>query len=370
MRLKLCQYVLKVSRVPLKAALIVKQEMLGLGGEAALPREVAALSVETSDIILAGSGKVLLALADKLLAQPFGCKQVGRELQEAVANLAATGQKAKTWRSRDYLLPLGAKTYVMGILNFTPDSFSDGGSYQDPEMAVARAKEMVAHGAEVIDIGGESTRPGYEPVSEEEELQRVLPLINRLSAEISIPISIDTTKYLVAKESLQAGASIINDVSGLTAEPRLADLASQYGAGLIIMHTKSQPVYADLVGEVIAFLRNSVQTALGAGVDRSQIMIDPGIGFGKTLEHNLELLQHLDELKVLGYPILLGTSRKSVVGKVLGTDVNDRLEGTGATVALGIRSGADIVRVHDVKEMGRVARMADAIVRFPQSREG
>lgn len=262
-----------------------------------------------------------------------------------------------------YKLPLGKKTYVMGILNVTPDSFSDGGKYIDFGSAVGRALEMVAEGADLLDIGGESTRPGYEEVDAAEEIARVVPVVERLVKETGIPISVDTSKAAVAEKVLQAGAHIINDVWGLQKDPHMAQVVSGYGAGIIMMHNRKDKVYTDLMGEIIGFLCRSIEIACEAGIAREKMVIDPGVGFGKTFEHNLEVMRRLGELKTLGLPILLGTSRKSVIGNVLNLPVNKRVEGTAATVALGIAAGADIVRVHDVMEMARVARMSDAIVR-------
>lgn len=257
----------------------------------------------------------------------------------------------------------GERTYVMGILNLTPDSFSGDGLGDDVEGAVQRAQRFVAEGAHIIDVGAESTRPNAAPVSVAEELQRALPVIERLAAEIETPISIDTYKSEVARRAIAAGASMINDIWGLKHDPDIAKVAAQAGVPLILMHNQHGTAYRDLVPDVVASLRKSVELALKAGVPWGNIIIDPGIGFGKTVWHNLELLRRLAELKAMGSPILLGTSRKSVIGIVLGLPVEERLEGTAATVALGIANGADIVRVHDVGPMARVARMTDAIVR-------
>lgn len=257
----------------------------------------------------------------------------------------------------------GRKTYLMGIINATPDSFSGDGLVASIAAAVDRAKRFVEEGADIIDIGGESTRPGSKPVSAEEEIKRVIPVIEKVTRAIKIPVSIDTYKYQVAEQALLAGASMINDVWGLKADPRLAQLACRYKAPIALMHNQKTASYSDLVPEVIQSLQQSIDTALAGGVPRENIIVDPGIGFGKTLQHNLDIMRRLDEFKCLGRPILLGTSRKSMIGLVLGLPADQRLEGTAATVALGIAGGADIIRVHDVKEMKRVCRMADAIVR-------
>jgi dihydropteroate synthase len=261
-------------------------------------------------------------------------------------------------------LAWGSRTYVMGIVNVTPDSFSGDGLAGDPEAALARALRMVADGADVIDVGGQSTRPGHEEVGAEEELARVMAALPAIVRRGGVLVSVDSYRFEVVEAALAAGAAMVNDVWGLKREPRLAELAARHGALLALMHNQEGRDYAgDVVEAVIASLRASVETALAAGVPRERILVDPGIGFGKTPAHNLQLLRRLPELRALGLPILLGTSRKSTIGLVLDLPVEERVEGTAATVALGIAGGADMVRVHDVREMVRVARMADAVVR-------
>ena len=257
----------------------------------------------------------------------------------------------------------GERTYIMGVLNVTPDSFSGDGLGGDVEAALARARRLIDEGADIIDVGGESTRPSAAPLPAEEEMARVLPVIERLAAEVAVPISIDTYKYEVARRAVEAGAAMINDVWGLQRDVRLAELAAQEGIPLVLTANQRQVEYRDVVPEVIASLRGAIEVARGRGVAWGDIIVDPGIGFGKTVAGNLELIRRLGELRVLGRPILLGTSRKSVIGAVLDLPPEERLEGTAATVALGIAYGADIVRVHDVQAMARVARMSDAIVR-------
>ncbi|AST57824.1 dihydropteroate synthase [Thermoanaerobacterium thermosaccharolyticum] len=263
---------------------------------------------------------------------------------------------------RDKEIEIGKRTYIMGILNMTPDSFSDGGKYNTLEKGMERVLKMIEDGADIIDVGGESSRPGYKPVTAEEELRRINDIVKKLR-EVNTIVSVDTMKSKVAEESLKNGAHIINDIWGLQRDPDMAKVVADYGAGVVIMHNKDVAEYDDVLKDVISFLEKSIDIALKAGIKEENIMIDPGIGFGKTLEHNLTLMKRLDELKVLGFPILLGTSRKSMIGHVLKLDVNERVEGTAATVAIGISKGADIVRVHDVKEMARVAKMTDAMVR-------
>ncbi len=257
----------------------------------------------------------------------------------------------------------GTRTFVMGILNVTPDSFSGDGVADAPETAVDRALQMEAEGADIIDVGGMSTRPTHVEVPAGEELRRVMAVLPQLVAQLRVPVSIDTFRYEVAAAALDTGVAAINDVWGLQREPRLAALAAATGALLFLMHNQDGTDYDDLLTDVTVSLARSVAAAESAGVPRHRIVVDPGIGFGKTADQNLEVLARLSELKTLHLPILLGTSRKSTIGKVLGTEVDDRLEGTAATVALGIAAGADMVRVHDIAQMGRVARMSDAIVR-------
>jgi len=257
----------------------------------------------------------------------------------------------------------GRKTYIMGILNITTDSFSGDGVGKDMETALARAKRLVAEGADIIDIGGESTRPDSRPVTPEEEINRVLPVIKMLSSEVDVPISIDTYKSGVARLALEAGANMINDVWGLRQDPKLAHVAAERGVPLVITANQRDMQYDNIMTAVVDSLVVGMNLALDAGVAWGNIIIDPGIGFGKTLEGNIEVLRRLSELKSLGRPILLGTSRKSMIGLVLDLPVDERLEGTAATIALGIANGADMIRVHDVLQMKRVAKMTDAIVR-------
>jgi len=269
----------------------------------------------------------------------------------------------------------GKRTYVMGVINVSPDSFS-GDGLADVEEAIVRAKRLAAEGADIIDIGGESTRPASVPISTDEELQRVLPVVEKLARTISVPLSVDTYKLEVARQALDAGADMINDIWGLKKEPRLAELAAQKGVPIALMSNQRGSSCHDIMSAVISDLERAIEQSLEAGVPRENIIIDPGIGFGKTQEQNLEILQRLEELKALGRPILLGSSRKSFIGWVLDLSPeqrsnkvtfippdDQRLEGTAATIAIGIAKGADIVRVHDVKEIARVCKMSDAIVR-------
>lgn len=254
------------------------------------------------------------------------------------------------------------RTYIMGVINVTPDSFSGDGLGYDVGAAVKQGKQMIDEGADILDIGGESTRPEALPMPVEEELSRVIPVVKRM-AKLPVPLSIDTYKAEVAIEALDAGASIINDIWGLKKDPRLGQLAAERGVPLIITSNQRDRPVKDIVQAVIEDLKRGIREAMKAGVTSDNIIIDPGFGFGKTLEQNLELLRRLDELKSLGYPILIGTSRKSMIGRVLGGPPDQREEGTAVTLAIGISKGADIVRVHDVLSMVKVCKMSDAVVR-------
>ncbi len=266
-------------------------------------------------------------------------------------------------KCREYSLPIGKKTYIMGILNVTPDSFSDGGRYEGVELAVKRAIQMVEQGADIIDIGGESTRPGHVSIDTEQEISRVLPVVEKLAKVVDVPISVDTSKAAVARAVLKCGAHIINDVWGLQKDSEMAGVIAEFEAGVIVMHNQMDTHYKNLIGDISDFLNKSIKIAEASGIDRASIVADPGIGFGKTYEQNILVIKHLDAFKKLGVPLLLGTSRKSVIGITLDLPVEERIEGTAATVALGIAYGIDIVRVHDIKEMVRVCKMSDAIVR-------
>lgn len=263
-----------------------------------------------------------------------------------------------------YNLNLGTKTYIMGILNITPDSFSDGGKYINLDNAVKHAKEMLEEGADILDIGGESTRPGSEQVAKEEELNRVLPVIKRLVNEVNVPISVDTYKAYVAEKVLEAGAHIINDVWGLQRDEDMASVIAKYNVPVVIMHNQLGTKYdVDIIEAISNFFKESIDIAIRAGIKKDKIILDPGIGFGKTPEQNIHVMSRLEELNELGYPILLGTSRKSMIGKILDLPSNERVEGTLSTSVIGIMKGIDIIRVHDIKENLRTVKVTDAIVR-------
>lgn len=261
-----------------------------------------------------------------------------------------------------YTLDFEKKTIIMGILNATPDSFSDGGSFDRVDEAVKRAIEMVEEGADIIDIGGESTRPGARFIPAEEEIERVVPVIKAISKEVNVPISIDTYKADVAREALAAGAHIINDVWGAKADANMKLVAAETKAPIILMHNREDRNYQSFFRDVMNDLYESISLVKDAGVSDEQIILDPGIGFAKNVQLNLEMMRHLHKLVAIGYPVLLGTSRKSMIGAVLDLPVHERMEGTGATVCYGIQQGCQIVRVHDVKEISRMAKMMDAMM--------
>lgn len=352
-------------RLQCRQANILKQEMLALGGDAAVARGSVACSIKTTDVILIGTEKQLHKLCKKLVLQPFDLPALAVELSAVLTHITSA---PATWRTARRNLEL-TRPLIMGILNVTPDSFSDGALYLDPQQAFEQAQEMIAAGADIIDIGGESTRPGAEPVLAQEEAARIIPVITRLAKTIDCVISVDTWKSDVAQEAMAAGAEIINDISGFTFDRKLADVVSKTGSGVVLMHTRGTPGtmqhdtgYDDLMGEIIQGLRNSVETAVTAGIERERIAVDPGIGFGKGTQGNLEILRRLHEFGSLGLPLLVGTSRKSFIGAITGRKIDDRIYGTAATVALAVAHGASILRVHDVRAMRDVADVAHAIM--------
>lgn len=279
------------------------------------------------------------------------------------ASLKFTSAK-KRMRFSGRELVFGERTLIMGILNLTPDSFSDGGDFISADKAVEHAKKMIAEGADIIDIGGESSRPGHVRIDAEEELRRVLPVIKRLREETDAILSLDTIRAEVAEEGIKNGIHIVNDIWGFQEDARLAGIAAKYETPVVLMHNQNGTDYkGDIIEEIIRFLKESVRIALEAGVSDDKIILDPGIGFGKTAEQNIAVMSRLKEIRALGYPVLLGTSRKSMIGHILGLPPKERGEGTVATTVLGIAQGVDIVRVHDVLENSRAVKVTDAIVR-------
>jgi len=278
-------------------------------------------------------------------------------------------QEKSILKCRDKELEIGTKTYIMGVLNLTPDSFYDGGKYTQLEKALKHVELMIDEGADIIDIGGESTRPGSLAISLEEECERVIPIIKEINKRFDTIISIDTTKSEVAYEALKEGASIVNDISGLKFDEKVADVAKEFNAAVVIAHTSSRPEdmqnhtdYSSLLDDILEALRNSINIAVEKGIDNRSILVDPGFGFGKTTKQNLILLKNLSRFCELEKPILIGTSNKSFIGKTLNADINNRIEGTAATVVIGILNGAAIVRVHDISYMKKVSAMVDAVI--------
>jgi dihydropteroate synthase len=351
-----------------KVANIIKQEMLSIGGDAAVARGSVACSVESTDILIMGTRKQILALSGKIRNQPFGLSKISSDLLELVNNLNTEDYVFQTSRRK---IKLENKTLIMGILNVTPDSFSDGGLFYDQKKAVERGFQIQEEGADIIDIGGESTRPGSQTVPVDAEIKRVVPVIDALVKKIKVPISIDTKKSKVAKAAIEAGAEIINDISALNLDKNMAKIAADTGAGLILMHMRGTPknmqkgdlLYRDLMGEIIIHLQKAIDKAKNAGVKKESIVVDPGVGFGKTPEDNYKIIKYLRELKTLGMPVMIGTSRKSFIGKLTGGKPEERQEGTAASVTASILNGCNIIRVHDVAAMKKVVAVADAVLR-------
>jgi dihydropteroate synthase len=371
MKGKALHFNLKVEGINPRTANLLKQEILSLGGDAALDRRGLDCSAKETDAILTGSQKQLEQLLFKLDQYP-DLQPLAQSLREAMKNISKTDYPI---RCRKRTFTLGKRTFLMGILNVTPDSFSDGGLYLDPKKAIAHGLKMVEEGADFIDIGGESTRPGSKPVELNEELKRVIPVIKSLVKEVDVPISIDTNKSSVAERAIEAGAEIINDISGLHFDSNLGHVAAKKDVPLILMHIRGTPEtmqkdvhYDSLFSEILQYLKESIQRAESAGLDPQQIIVDPGIGFGKTLEDNLLIIKNLSEFRVLGKPLLLGTSRKSFIGKILNGEANERLEGTLSSIAICVLNGAHIIRCHDVLQAKKAIVVADAIRLVEESR--
>jgi dihydropteroate synthase len=355
---------IRLDDLDIRAALVLKQDMLSLGGEAALRREAAGLKVKTTPVLLMGTRLQIRRLVEKLGNQPFGLSDLAGPL--TVLLRAATERARFVVKGEDILQE--GKTLVMGILNVTDDSFFDRGRYSERDSAVFRGLEMVEQGAEIIDVGGESTRPGAKQVDEEREAGRVLPVIRELARKGVPYISVDTTRASIAEKSIQAGASIINDISGMNFESEIRHVASKGGASVVLMHTKGRPQtmqenvhYEDLLSEVCTSLERSMDDAISAGIEPERICLDPGIGFGKSPEQNLELITRLGEIRSMGTAVMIGASRKSFIGHYSGAAVDDRLPGSLAAVVASALKGADIVRVHDITETVQALAVADGI---------
>jgi dihydropteroate synthase len=361
---KTLHFNLKVEGIEPRRANLLKQEMLSLGGDVAVDGRGLDCSAEHTDALLMGTQKHFEKLILKLEQYP-DLQPLSQSIKETLKNLSKTHYPI---RCRKRTLVLGKQTLLMGVLNVTPDSFSDGGLFYDKGKAVSHGLKMVEEGADMIDIGGESTRPGSKPLELQEELRRVIPVIESLAKKLDVPISIDTYKSTVAQRAIEAGAQMVNDISGLKFDPNLAQVAAKEDTPLVLMHIRGIPEtmqkdvhYDSLFSEILHNLRDSVQRAESAGLDPKQIIIDPGIGFGKSFEDNLLIIKNLFEFRILGKPILLGTSRKSFIGKILNTEVGDRLEGTLSSIAIGVLNGAHIIRSHDVLQAKKAIAVADAI---------
>jgi dihydropteroate synthase len=359
-------YILKINSLSGIASNILKQELLSLGGDAALARDLLTGKVKKADCLVMANLSQLLRLSEKLKIQPFGLAKIAEELKSALSNYQKDKFQLKAGR---YTLNLGSRTHIMGIVNVTPDSFSgDGLAGLGLDKTAAYASALVKDGADIIDIGGESSRPGAKSVSLKEEIARVIPVIKVLARKINKPISIDTSKPEVAKIALDNGASIINDITGLR-NPKMAKIAARYRAAVVIMHMRGKPrtmqknpVYDSLIDDISGYLESAILKAKEAGVGEQSIIIDPGIGFGKTLNHNLEILKRLKEFKSLGMPILVGVSRKAFIGKILNeSEPGKRLAGTIASSVSASLNGANILRVHDVKAVKEALKVTDRI---------
>jgi dihydropteroate synthase len=355
-------FILKLENIPIKDAIILKQESLSLGMDCAVSWNVVSLKSEKTDALLFGTKKQFDFLSKKMFVQPFNGREISEEINEAISNFE---NDHYVWRFRDDSLDL-SKVRIMGILNVTPDSFSDGGMYMKRERALEHAKKMVEEGADIIDIGAESTRPGSRPIDSKEEISRLSPVIDDITS-LPVPVSVDTYKPDVAEFALEHGAKIINDIYGLGKEGML-DVVKRYNAGIIIMHMKGEPStmqqnpsYENVTSEIIYFLRERTLYAIGNGIRKENIAIDPGIGFGKRIEHNIKILRELQSFKSLGFPIVVGVSRKGFIGEILGKDVNERLIGSIASALFAITNGASVIRAHDVKETKEAIRMLEAL---------
>ena len=366
---KACACLIRLSAVDNISANILKQEMLSLGADAAIARGALTGAAKNTDILLIGRLNQFTALANKLKNQPFGLKKLAVELDENIKNYTKSNFVLSL---RQGSLNLGDKTQIMGIINLTPDSFSHDGLYRQfsnnyPALALSQAKTMVNDGADIIDLGGQSSRPGAKNISLREELRRVEPIVKLLAKKIKAPISIDTTKPEVAKAALDAGAQIINDISGLR-NKRMMKVAARYKAAVVIMHMLGKPAnmqkiiaYKSLIEDISDYLRKSIALAQAAGIKPDKIIVDPGLGFGKTPAHNLEIIKHLSDFKALGKPILLGPSRKSFIAKVLKSESESRANGSLAACVMAAEGGVNIVRVHDVKQTKQSLRMVEAV---------
>lgn len=367
MKNKLLHFNFRIGPLPAAAANIIKQEMLSVGGEAAVTRGVINCSADNSDAILSATRKQFRKFCQKLRAQPFSLAQIADKIEATLKDREK--KSGLPFQCRGLEVDLKETSLIMGILNITPDSFSDGDKFFSFDNSLKQAEKLINEGADIIDIGGESTRPGAAKVSGKEELARVLPVIKALREKYpDLPLSIDTYKSQVAAAAMASGADLINDISGFNFDPEMARVAAETDAYCALMHIQGtpeamqkEPRYDDLFAEISSYFEKSIALAEDAGIKREKIILDPGIGFGKTLEHNLLLLKHLAEFTGFGLPLLLGTSRKSFISKLTGAKVDNRLPASLATIAQGLTNGVNIVRVHDVAATRQVVTVIDAI---------
>jgi dihydropteroate synthase len=365
---KAIPYCVRLDSISCICANILKQEMLSLGADAALPRDVLTGKAKTTDCVLIANRSQLSKLVEKLQKQPFGLAKLGLEIKGSLNNYE---KQTFDLTLRQYRIRLGSWPHIMGIMNLTPDSFSSDGLLAkkcDTGYLVEYAQAMVRDGADIIDIGGESSRPGAKAVPAAVELKRVIPAIKAITRRLKVPVSIDTYKPEVARAAFDSGACMVNDISGLRSKDMIK-AAVRYKAGVVIMHMQGSPRnmqknphYNCVTAEVISYLKNRVTAALDSGVSSDKIIIDPGIGFGKTLEHNLSLLRNLEEFKILGLPIMVGTSRKGFIGKITNTEAQSRVPGTIATCVLAVSHGCHIVRVHDIKQVKQALLVTKAVL--------
>lgn len=363
MKWKARHFLIMIENASSAAANIIKQEMLSMGGEAAIHKDIYFNKIDSSNVLLMGTISQYRKLLSRLRIQPYFLKEETQALEKVILQLQESNNCV--FRAGKYLFPLKRKVYIVGILNVTPDSFFDGGKYMNLEAAINRAKEMVSQGADIIEVGGQSFAPGYTEVSLEEELNRVIPVIKALAKEVDVPVSVDTVKLAVAEEALKNGCSIVNDSCGLQKYPEIADLVAKYNAGLVIMHNATNNRYNDIIGDIIKFLRNSVDTAIRAGVSKENIIVDPGIGatFGKSADQQFEILKRFRELTILGFPVMLAISRKSFIKNYLKAESSDEiLPATLAATAYGISQGAKFVRAHDISETIQTVKIINRIL--------
>ncbi|MBD3178276.1 MAG: dihydropteroate synthase [Candidatus Latescibacteria bacterium] len=346
--------VFRVENVSAAAANIIKQQLLSMGQEAAVHRDIISGRPDTSEVYIIIDQRSVSELAGKFSWQPFGLPRLGEEIERLAQACRSLPESIKL---RDGELSLKDSPLIMGILNTTPDSFSDGGKYLEPGEAVDRALRMVDQGADIIDIGGESSRPGASDPGSTEEIRRVIPVLEMLESSIPVPVSIDTRKSEVARAALDHGARIINDISGLGHDPEMIVIAAEYGAAVVVMHMQGtpssmqdNPYYQDVIGEIMEWFRERTGRIMEGGVEKEKIIIDPGIGFGKRLEDNLDIIRELTSFRELGFPVMIGYSRKSFLGAITGRGPEGRVYGGMAALGRSLREGAQLVRVHDVEE--------------------